>query len=128
MIAASQLLADEIDDIGSALILAYGHLSKDCPPGPPLSLVTRLCKVRNALRADHSRGEAAWEGAYSLPNTASVKRTMDEAARYRWLRDHDMVEEYSEYITANLNGRGVDPLDSTIDAAMIRATSEREGK
>lgn len=48
-----------------------------------------------------------------------------DAARYRWLRDHDMSGAYDEYTSGNLNGRGVDPLDSTIDAAMRNAP---EGK
>lgn len=49
-----------------------------------------------------------------------------DAARYRWLRDHDMSGAYDEYTSGNLNGRGVDPLDSTIDAAMRNAPLGKE--
>lgn len=45
-----------------------------------------------------------------------------DAERYRWLREHDMTAEYCEYQTGNLNGRAVNPLDSTIDAARAKET------
>ena len=54
--------------------------------------------------------------AFALEKLAT--RLRKDARRYRWMRDHDMTAEYVEYITGNLNGRAVDPLDGTIDAAI----------
>lgn len=56
--------------------------------------------------------------AKALIEHCSSEADQRDAARYRWMRDHDMSGAYDEYTSGNLNGHGVDPLDSTIDAAM----------